>query len=53
MKEKSEVKLAEDVLKKYDKESDTMEYTGFMAKIVAAIAIAFSIFQLYTAILAY
>lgn len=51
MKEKSEVKLAEDVLKKYDKESDTMEYTGFMAKIVAAIAIAFSIFQLYTAIL--
>lgn len=50
MKEKSEVKLAEDVLKKYDKESDTMEYTGFMAKIVAAIAIAFSIFQLYTAI---
>lgn len=50
MKEKSEVKLAEDVLKKYDKESDTMEYTGFMAKIVAAIAIVFSIFQLYTAI---
>ena len=50
MKEKSEVKLAEDVLKQYDKESDTMEYTGFMAKIVAAIAIAFSIFQLYTAI---
>ena len=50
MKEKSEVKLAEVVLKKYDKESDTMEYTGFMAKIVAAIAIAFSIFQLYTAI---
>lgn len=50
MKEKSEVKLAEDVLKKYDKESDTMEYMGFMAKIVAAIAIAFSIFQLYTAI---
>lgn len=50
MKEKSEVKLAEDVLKKYDKESDTMDYTGFMAKIVAAIAIAFSIFQLYTAI---
>lgn len=50
MKDKSEVKLAEDVLKKYDKESDTMEYTGFMAKIVAAIAIAFSIFQLYTAI---
>ena len=49
MKEKSEAKLAEDVLKQYDRESDTMEYTGFMAKIVSAIAIAFSVFQLYTA----
>lgn len=48
MKE-SEAKKAEDILKKYDKESDTMEYTGLMAKIVAAIAIAFSVFQLYTA----
>lgn len=48
MKE-SEAKKAEDILKKYDKESDTMEYTGWMAKIVAAIAIAFSVFQLYTA----
>ncbi|MDD6134967.1 MAG: TRAP transporter permease [Selenomonadaceae bacterium] len=48
MKE-SEAKRAEDVLKEFDKESDTMEYTGFMAKIVAAIAIAFSVFQLYTA----
>ena len=27
-----------------------MEYTGLMAKIVSAIAIAFSVFQLYTAI---
>ena len=49
MKEKSKAKLAEDVLKQYDRESDTMEYTGFMAKIVSAIAIAFSVFQLYTA----
>ena len=40
---------AEDVLKKYDKEADKMEYTGLMARIVAAIAICFSIFQLYTA----
>lgn len=45
----SEARKAEDVLKKYDRESDTMEYTGFMAKVVAAIAIAFSVFQLYTA----
>ena len=40
---------AEDILKKYDKESDTMMYTGVMAKIVSALAISFSIFQLYTA----
>lgn len=45
----SETRKAEDVLKQYDRESDTMEYTGFMAKVVAAIAIAFSVFQLYTA----
>lgn len=48
MKE-SEAKKAEDILKELDKESDTMEYTGLMAKLVAAIAIAFSVFQLYTA----
>ena len=40
---------AEAVLKKYDKDSDTMEYTGLMAKFVSALAITFSIFQLYTA----
>lgn len=40
---------AEEVLKKYDQESNTMEYTGVMAKIVSAIAITFSVFQLYTA----
>lgn len=45
----SEARKAEAVLKQYDRESDTMEYTGFMAKVVAAIAIAFSVFQLYTA----
>ena len=49
MQEKSEKELAEEVLKKYDKDSNTMVYTGFMAKLVAAIAIAFSVFQLYTA----
>lgn len=41
---------AEEVLKKFDSESNTMEYTGIMAKIISAIAITFSVFQLYTAI---
>lgn len=50
MKEKKEQDLAQEVLKKYDNESDTMEYTGIMARIVSAIAITFSVFQLYTAI---
>ena len=40
----------DEVLKKYDKESNTMDYRGVMAKFVAALAISFSIFQLYTAI---
>ena len=44
-----DAKTANAVLKEYDKESDTMEYTGVMKKIVAFIAICFSIFQLYTA----
>ena len=47
--EKTDQELAEEVLKKYDKDSDTMEYTGLMAKFVSALAITFSIFQLYTA----
>ncbi len=46
---KSDAELAQDVLKKYDRESDTMEYKGFMAKLISAIAICFSVFQLYTA----
>jgi len=41
---------AEEVLAKYDRESDTRNIKGFMAKIITAIAISFSIFQLYTAI---
>ncbi len=49
MTEKLDPKSADDILKKYDKESDTMVYKGIMAKIVSAIAITFSIFQLYTA----
>ena len=45
----TEADKAEAILKKYDKESDKMEYTGFMAKFVTALAIAFSVFQIYTA----
>lgn len=45
----TEADKAEAILKKYDMESDKMEYTGFMAKFVTALAIAFSVFQLYTA----
>ena len=42
-------KTAKAVLKKYDRESNTAHYTGLPQKIIAAIAITFSIFQLYTA----
>lgn len=49
MKEADE-KLAEEMLKKYEKESDTMNYTGFMAKVISALAITFSVFQINTAI---
>lgn len=48
MNERKEL-TAEEVLKKYDAESNTMEYTGFMARIISAIAISFSVFQIYTA----
>lgn len=41
---------AEAVLRKYDSESNTRVLTGFMAKLVTAIAITFSLFQLYTSI---
>ena len=48
MTERKEM-TAEEVLKKYDSESNTMEYTGAMAKVISAIAITFSVFQIYTA----
>jgi len=48
MTEKKEMS-AEEVLKKFDQESNTMEYTGLMAKFISAVAITFSVFQLYTA----
>ncbi|MDN5331203.1 MAG: hypothetical protein PWP45_428 [Tepidanaerobacteraceae bacterium] len=41
---------AEDILRKYDKESDYRKLEGFAAKVIAAIAITFSVFQLYTAV---
>ena len=37
-------------LKSLDKESNTMEYSGICGKIVAAICICFSLFQIYTGI---
>ena len=43
-------KLAKEALKKYDKESNTAEHTGFLAHFVTALAITFSVFQLYTAV---
>ena len=47
MPERKEL-TAKEVLKKYDAESNTMEYTGVMARIVSVIAISFSVFQIYT-----
>lgn len=40
----------EEFMAKYDKESDYRRLKGFLARLVAAIAIAFSLFQLYTAV---
>jgi len=39
-----------DVLRKYDKESDYRVLKGYGAKVISAIAIVFSCFQLYTAV---
>ena len=41
---------AQEILKKFDKEANYRTYVGFFAKVVSALAIAFSVFQLYTAI---
>lgn len=41
---------AEAVLRKYDTESNTRTLSGFAARIVSAIAITFTLFQLYTSI---
>ncbi|MCG0275592.1 MAG: TRAP transporter permease [Thermosediminibacteraceae bacterium] len=42
-------KIAEEILRKVDAESDYRTLKGFMAKVVAAVAITFSAFQIYTA----
>lgn len=39
-----------EIMKKFDKESDYREFTGFFAKIIAAIAICFSLFHVYTSL---
>lgn len=41
---------SQEILKKFDKESDFRIYSGFLAKMVAAMAITFSVFQVYTAV---
>lgn len=40
----------DEILKKFDKEADYRSYSGPMARVVTAIAITFSCFQLYTAV---
>lgn len=40
----------EEILRKYDKESDYRDLTGITARVISAIAICFTLFQLYTAI---
>jgi TRAP transporter 4TM/12TM fusion protein len=41
---------SEEIMRQFDKESDYRVLGGFLGKFIAAIAIAFSIFQIYTAI---
>ena len=41
---------AQEVMRKYDKESDYRILKGFRGKIIAVIAIVFSLFQVYTAL---
>ncbi len=41
---------SQEILKKFDKESDYRILTGFIAKVISAIAICFSVFQVYTAV---
>jgi len=41
---------ADDILKEFDSEADKRILTGFVGRIVSAIAICFTLFQLYTAV---
>lgn len=41
---------ADDVMRQFDKESDFRVVSGFLGKIIAAICIVFSVFQVYTAL---
>ncbi len=41
---------SQEILKKFDKESDYRTLSGFLARFVSAIAITFSVFQVYTAV---
>ncbi|MCX7023775.1 MAG: TRAP transporter permease [Spirochaetes bacterium] len=41
---------ADEILKKFDRESDKRTLTGFIGKVVTAIAIVFTCFQVYTAV---
>ncbi|HRZ66258.1 MAG TPA: TRAP transporter permease [Spirochaetia bacterium] len=41
---------AQEILKKFDKESDYRSLTGLIGRAVSALAIAFTLFQLYTAV---
>ncbi len=47
-KEKAEMS-ADEVMQKFDKESDKREMTGFWGYLISGLCIAFAIFQLYTA----
>jgi TRAP transporter 4TM/12TM fusion protein len=50
-KEADEVAVdAQEVLRKFDKEADYRQLTGLIGKFIAALAIAFSTFQVYTAL---
>ncbi len=47
---KQEPALREDVLKELEKESRLKEHSGIAGKIITAICLSFTCFQLYTAI---
>jgi len=40
---------AQEIMRKFDKESDYRQFSGFFGKLIGALCIVFSIFQLYTA----